>query len=171
MQFQCNATCGSGYRKRDILCVWKHGGTSAGDNCRQRKRPIDSMKCHNQLSCQESTMEKGLLLIIFQLKLIKMNFRKLVIKTFQSSNIKVFIKFFQFHSVGGGLYTGTVLFRLFHLNSKRPNMEVLTTLLVILTIVQVRLFFLSLTKLVNNFHYFTFTEGLKCIKHLLKFNT
>jgi hypothetical protein len=43
----------------------------------------------------------------------------------------------QFHSVGGGLYTGTVLFRLFHLNSKRPNMEVLTTLLVILTIVQV----------------------------------
>ena len=53
----------------------------------------------------------------------------------------IFIKhdlcFFQFHSVGGGLYTGTVLFRLFHLNSKRPNLEVLTTLLVILTIVQV----------------------------------
>jgi multisubunit Na+/H+ antiporter MnhG subunit len=43
---------------------------------------------------------------------------------------------FLFHGVGGGLYCGTVLFRLSHLASKTPNMEVLTTLLVILTIIQ-----------------------------------
>lgn len=43
---------------------------------------------------------------------------------------------FLFHGVGGGLYCGTVLFRLFHLHSKTSNMEALTTLLVILTIIQ-----------------------------------
>ena len=45
-------------------------------------------------------------------------------------------RYSQFHSVGGGLYTGTIIFRLSHIHSKRPNMEILTTLLVILTIVQ-----------------------------------
>ena len=43
---------------------------------------------------------------------------------------------FLFHGVGGGLYCGTVLFRLSHFASKTQNMEVLTTLLVILTIIQ-----------------------------------
>ncbi|XP_059098796.1 uncharacterized protein LOC131892942 [Tigriopus californicus] len=43
---------------------------------------------------------------------------------------------FLFHGVGGGLYFGTILFRLLHLHSKRSNMEILTTLLVILTVIQ-----------------------------------
>ena len=43
---------------------------------------------------------------------------------------------FLFHGVGGGLFCGTVLFRSLHLGSKTQNMEVLTTLLVILTIIQ-----------------------------------
>ncbi len=33
---------------------------NSGDNCRQRKRPSDLMKCHTQLPCnKESEMEKG----------------------------------------------------------------------------------------------------------------
>ncbi len=43
---------------------------------------------------------------------------------------------FLFHGVGGGLYCGTVLFRILHLHTKRANMEILTTLLVILTVIQ-----------------------------------
>ena len=45
---------------------------------------------------------------------------------------------FLFHGVGGGLYSGTVLFRILQLSSsgKRENLEILTTLLVILTIIQ-----------------------------------
>jgi len=43
---------------------------------------------------------------------------------------------FLFHGVGGGLYSGTVLFRILHLYSKKENLEILTTLLVILTIIQ-----------------------------------
>eukprot|EP00094_Tigriopus_californicus_P001374 TCALIF_01330-PA protein Name:"Protein of unknown function" AED:0.45 eAED:0.45 QI:50/0.5/0.33/0.66/0.5/0.33/3/0/1088 len=43
---------------------------------------------------------------------------------------------FLFHGVGGGLYFGTILFRLLHLHSKRSKMEILTTLLVILTVIQ-----------------------------------
>eukprot|EP00095_Tigriopus_kingsejongensis_P007184 maker-scaffold3067_size10345-snap-gene-0.2 protein:Tk07184 transcript:maker-scaffold3067_size10345-snap-gene-0.2-mRNA-1 annotation:"predicted protein" len=43
---------------------------------------------------------------------------------------------FLFHGVGGGLYLGTILFRLLHLHSKRSNLEILTTLLVILTVIQ-----------------------------------
>ena len=43
---------------------------------------------------------------------------------------------FLFHGVGGGLFCGTVLFRLLHLQTKRSNMEILTTLLVILTVIQ-----------------------------------
>ncbi len=43
---------------------------------------------------------------------------------------------FLFHGVGGGLYCGTVVFRALHVNSKRSNLELLTTLLVILTIIQ-----------------------------------
>ncbi len=32
----------------------------SGDNCRQRKRPSDLMKCHTQVPCnKESAMEKG----------------------------------------------------------------------------------------------------------------
>ena len=38
--------------------------------------------------------------------------------------------------ISGGLFCGTVLFRLVHIHSKRKNMEALTTLLVILTIIQ-----------------------------------
>lgn len=43
---------------------------------------------------------------------------------------------FLFHGVGGGLFSGTVLFRILHLYSKKENLEILTTLLVILTIIQ-----------------------------------
>ena len=43
---------------------------------------------------------------------------------------------FLFHGVGGGLYSGTVLFRILRLSSKKENLEILTTLLVILTIIQ-----------------------------------
>ncbi len=43
---------------------------------------------------------------------------------------------FLFHGVGGGLYCGTLLFRLLHLRSRRSHMEILTTLLVILTVMQ-----------------------------------
>merc|ERR1712110_949534 len=43
---------------------------------------------------------------------------------------------FLFHGVGGGLYSGTVLFRILHLYSRKENLEILTTLLVILTIIQ-----------------------------------
>jgi len=43
---------------------------------------------------------------------------------------------FLFHGVGGGLFSGTVLFRILHLYSKKDNLEILTTLLVILTIIQ-----------------------------------
>ena len=43
---------------------------------------------------------------------------------------------FLFHGVGGGLFSGTVLFRILHLYSKEENLEILTTLLVILTIIQ-----------------------------------
>ena len=43
---------------------------------------------------------------------------------------------FLFHGVGGGLYCGTVLFRLLNLGSKRENLEILTTLLVIVTVIQ-----------------------------------
>ena len=43
---------------------------------------------------------------------------------------------FLFHGVGGGLYCGTVVFRILHSTSKRSNMEILTTLLVILTVIQ-----------------------------------
>ncbi len=43
---------------------------------------------------------------------------------------------FLFHGIGGGLYCGTVVFRLLHVHTKRSNMEILTTLLVILTIIQ-----------------------------------
>ena len=45
---------------------------------------------------------------------------------------------FLFHGVGGGLYSGTVLFRILQLSSsgKKENLEILTTLLVILTIIQ-----------------------------------
>merc|ERR1719435_194919 len=38
--------------------------------------------------------------------------------------------------MGGGLFTGTVLFRILHLYSRKENLEILTTLLVILTIIQ-----------------------------------
>ena len=43
---------------------------------------------------------------------------------------------FLFHGIGGGLYCGTVLFRCMQLKSKRSNLEILTTLLVILTVIQ-----------------------------------
>jgi hypothetical protein len=43
---------------------------------------------------------------------------------------------FLFHGVGGGLFSGTVIFRMLQLYSKRENLEILTTLLVILTIIQ-----------------------------------
>ena len=45
---------------------------------------------------------------------------------------------FLFHGVGGGLYSGTVLFRILQLSSsgRKENLEILTTLLVILTIIQ-----------------------------------
>ncbi len=43
---------------------------------------------------------------------------------------------FLFHGVGGGLYCGTVIFRVLNLRSKRENLEILTTLLVILTVIQ-----------------------------------
>jgi hypothetical protein len=43
---------------------------------------------------------------------------------------------FLFHGVGGGLFCGTVLFRLSHIFTKRKNIESLTTLLVILTVIQ-----------------------------------
>merc|ERR1719510_495957 len=43
---------------------------------------------------------------------------------------------FLFHGVGGGLFCGTVLFRLSHIFTKRKNIEALTTLLVILTVIQ-----------------------------------
>ena len=43
---------------------------------------------------------------------------------------------FLFHGVGGGLYSGTVLFRILQLSSNKENLEILTTLLVILTIIQ-----------------------------------
>ena len=43
---------------------------------------------------------------------------------------------FLFHGVGGGLYSGTVLFRILQMSSKKENLEILTTLLVILTIIQ-----------------------------------
>ena len=45
-------------------------------------------------------------------------------------HVRIFLLF------SGGLFCGTVLFRLFHIYSKRKNMEVLTTLLVILTVIQ-----------------------------------
>ena len=38
--------------------------------------------------------------------------------------------------MGGGLFSGTVLFRILHLYSKKEDLEILTTLLVILTIIQ-----------------------------------
>ena len=43
---------------------------------------------------------------------------------------------FLFYGVGGGLYSGTVVFRILQLTSKKDNLEILTTLLVILTIIQ-----------------------------------
>lgn len=43
---------------------------------------------------------------------------------------------FLFHGVGGGLFSGSVLFRILHMYSKEENLEILTTLLVILTIIQ-----------------------------------
>jgi len=53
-----------------------------------------------------------------------------------SLTVMSFTIVFLFHGVGGGLYTGTVLFRVLHLYSKKENLEILTTLLVILTIIQ-----------------------------------
>ena len=43
---------------------------------------------------------------------------------------------FLFHGIGGGLYCGTVLFRFTQFKSKQRNLEILTTLLVILTVIQ-----------------------------------
>merc|ERR1712130_61289 len=53
-----------------------------------------------------------------------------------SLTVMSFTIVFLFHGVGGGLYSGTVLFRILHLYSRKENLEILTTLLVILTIIQ-----------------------------------
>merc|ERR1719432_201088 len=53
-----------------------------------------------------------------------------------SLTVMSFTIVFLFHGVGGGLYSGTVLFRILHLYTKKENLEILTTLLVILTIIQ-----------------------------------
>ena len=53
-----------------------------------------------------------------------------------SLTVMSFTIVFLFHGVGGGLYSGTVLFRILHIYSRKDNLEILTTLLVILTIIQ-----------------------------------